>query len=95
MCYCSVVDKYDFKVTDEFVAVYESLDDSLAVEVDQAILRLMSDHSGAWARQGRVSGENGQAWIIEIRTTDCDMSLYWDYLDGELILLILLIIQPA
>jgi len=85
----------DFKVTDEFLRAYESLDDETVVAVDEAILRLMEDHTGAWARQGRVAGENGEAWIVEIRTSAHDLSLYWDYVDGTLILLVLLIVCPA
>ncbi len=87
--------EYDFKVTNEFVDTYESLDDGSAAVADQAIVRLMGEHAGAWARQGRVAGENGEAWIIEIRTDSCDMSLYWDYLDGQFILLAVLIVRPA
>jgi len=89
------VDEYDFNVTDEFIEAYEALDDGSAAVIDEAILRLMGEHAGAWARQGPVAGENGGAWIIEIRTDNCDMSLYWDYIDSQLILLAVLIVRPA
>jgi hypothetical protein len=85
----------DFRATDEFINVYESLDDGTAAIVDEAILRLMDDHKGAWARHGRVTGESGEAWILEIRTGNCDASLYWDYLDDTLILLVILIVRPG
>ncbi len=89
------MDEYDFKVTNEFIDAYESLDDNSAAVADQTILRLMGEHAGAWARQGRVAGDNGEAWIIEVRTDSCDMALYWDYLDDQLILLAVLIVRPA
>lgn len=86
---------YDFKVTDEFVEVYESLHEDTASVVDHAVTRLLRDHATAWARQGRVAGEGGEAWITEIRTGDFDISLYWDYLEDAFILLLLLIVRPA
>jgi len=85
----------DYRVTPEFVEIYESLDDEAAAQVDDAILRLADDHESAWARQGRVAGEDGEAWIIEIRAGAADLSLYWDYLDGHLILLVLLLVRSS
>ncbi len=87
--------RHDYRVTPEFVEVYESLDDEAAVAVDDTILRLADEHESAWARQGRVAGENGEAWIIEIRAGAVDLSLYWDYLDGQLILLVLLLVRSS
>lgn len=87
--------EHDFKVTSEFVAVYESLDVDAAVMVDEAVMRLLEDHETAWARQGRVAGNIGEAWILEIRTPTSDISVYWDYLDGRLLLLILLIVLQS
>lgn len=86
---------HDFRVTPEFVEVYESLDNEAAVAVDDTIVRLVDGHESAWARQGRVAGENGEAWIIEIRVGGVDLSLYWDYLDGRLILLVLLLVRSS
>ena len=54
-------------------------------------MRLLEEHETAWARQGRVAGDHGEAWILEIRTESSGISLYWDYVDNRLILLILLI----
>lgn len=91
----AMVANVDFRVTDEFISTYESLDDDIAAVVDEAILRLMDDHAGAWARQGRVAGENGEAWIVEIRAGERDLALYWDYLDDRLILLVVLIVRTV
>ena len=44
-----------------------------------------------WARQVRVKGQSGEAWIIELRTWSAYISIYWDYLAGQLILLAALI----
>lgn len=84
----------DYRVTEQFVETYEQLDDATAIEVDQTITRLLIEHTGAWARQGRVVGETGEAWIIELRSGQADLSLYWDYLGNRMILLILLLEVP-
>lgn len=86
---------YDYRATDDFIDAYESLDNDTAAVLDEAVTRLLEEHAGAWARQGRVVGEHGDAWIVEIRTKTSDVSLYWDYLDDQLILLVLLIVRPA
>lgn len=39
-------------------------------------------------------GENGEAWIIELRASQRDLSLYWDYLGGQMILLMVLLERP-
>lgn len=85
----------DYRVTPEFVATYEALDRAVAVEVDAAIRRLLHDHQSAWARQGRVTGDGGVAWIIELRTSTSDISIYWNYHGGQLILLAALVARPA
>lgn len=85
--------EYDFRVTGDFIAIYESLDDDTAAIVDTTVMRLLEEHDTAWARQGRVAGDHGEAWILEIRTLSSDIALYWDYLDDRLILLILLIVR--
>ena len=87
--------EYDYRVTDQFVEVYESLNDDVVASVDGAIVKLLADHETAWARQGRVAGETGDAWIIEIRSANYDVSLYWNYLDNRLILLAVLIVRPV
>lgn len=82
---------YDYRVTSDFLDMYESLDDGAIAAIDEAVGRLLVDDKSAWARQGRVSGESGGAWIIELRTPAAEIALYWDYLDGHLILLIAVI----
>jgi len=85
----------DFLVTDSFVESYDALDDNTVALVDEAIERLLTNHTSAWARQGRVAGEHGEAWILEIHTKRADLSLYWDYVDDRLIILLLLLVRPA
>lgn len=87
--------EYDFRVTNAFVDSYETLEDETAAAVDEAVLCLLRNHSTAWARQGRVSGEDGGAWIIEIHTGAFSSWLYWDYLGDECVLLMLLIVDSA
>ena len=84
----------DYRVTEQFVETYEQLNDATANEVDRTIARLLAEHTGAWARQGRVVGKYGEAWIIEIRAAQADLSLYWDYLGDHLIVLIVLLEVP-
>jgi hypothetical protein len=85
----------DYRVTAVFVEAYEYLHSATAVDVDAAIRRLLHDHQSAWARQGRVTGNGGAAWIIEVRTSASDVSIYWDYLDDQLMLLAALVNRPA
>ena len=86
---------YDYRVTRAFLHVYEALDDDAVEVVDSAVQRLLEEHETAWARQGRVAGEHGEAWIVEIRSAKRDISLYWDYLEGRLILLAVLLVREA
>lgn len=88
------MDEYDdFRLTPEFLEEYESLEEREALVVDEAILRLLIEHRGSWARQGRVVGERDEAWKISIRAPDADLALYWQYGEGY-ILLYLLIVYP-
>ena len=85
----------DYRVTDEFVKAYEAMNDETAFAVDSALARLLRDHRSAWERQGRVAGERGEAWILEFRTRQADVSLYWNYLDDRLILMVMLLAHPG
>ncbi len=67
----------DFLVTPEFLEDYERLDDRAVDCVDRAIRRLVDDPSSAWARQNRVVGELGVAWLILLRCPREDYGLYW------------------
>ena len=86
---------YDYRVTQAFLDGYDALDDAAVAQVDAAVERLLNEHESAWARQGRVKGESGEAWIIELRTPSADISIYWDYLAGRLILLAALITRSV
>jgi len=83
----------NFVFTSTFYATYESLDDNELVLVDEAIRRLLVDHSAAWARQGRIEGDRGSAWILTVRTSSLEASLYWDYHDDETLILLALVIR--
>lgn len=63
--------------------------------IDDAVGRLLVDHKSAWARQGRVAGEYGEAWIIGLRTPAAAIALYWDYYEENLILLAAVIARSA
>ena len=81
----------EFVVTPEFVDRYEALDDATADCVDDAIRRLLAAHRSAWARQNRVVGEGGSAWLIAIKCSGDDFALYWrEGTDESLVLLLLL-----
>jgi len=81
----------EFQVTPEFLADYEALDDATAGCVDDTIRRLLGSHASAWARQNRVVGEGGWAWLIAIRCPEADLALYWrEAADDSLELLLLL-----
>ncbi len=53
----------------------------------------MVDHASGWARQGRIEGEKGIAWILKIVTHDLGVSLYWEFRDAERILLLALVVR--
>ena len=82
----------EFVVTPEFSSRYDALDDETAKCVDQAILRLLDEHAGAWARQNRVAGEHGWAWLIVIACPrGGEMGLYWQDLTHKSLVLVLLL----
>jgi hypothetical protein len=82
----------DFVFSESFLRSYERLSDDKVVIIDDAILRLLADHDSAWARQGRVVGEVGSAWIITVAARNFDVSLYWDYYEEQSIVLLALIL---
>ena len=84
-----------FLVTSAFANAYDALSGEMVHAVDEAILRLLDEHEGAWARRGRVAGEGGEAWILEIRPKRADISLYWNYLEDERLVLLLLLVRRA
>ncbi|MEK7252798.1 MAG: hypothetical protein AAB198_06100 [Actinomycetota bacterium] len=67
----------EFVATPEFLERYERLSDPAAECVDDAIRRLTADPGSAWARQNRVVGEHGSAWLFPIRCGQEDCALYW------------------
>ena len=85
----------EFVVTPQFVEAYDALDDDTAEVVDGAVIRLLEEHEGAWARRGRVTGRGGEAWILDIRSSSADMYLYWDYFGDQLVILLLLLVRPV
>lgn len=85
----------DFVFTETFYATYESLTDDEAEPIDEAIRRLLVDHATAWARQGRIEGERGSAWILVVRSSSTETSLYWDYHDEENLILLAMVATPA
>lgn len=85
----------DFVFTETFYATYESFTDDEAEPIDEAIRRLLVDHATAWARQGRIEGERGSAWILVVRSPSTETSLYWDYHDEENLILLAMVATPA
>lgn len=83
----------DFVFTDSFYSTYESLSDEDVAIVDDAIRRLLQEHTGGWARQGRIDGDLGGSWIVSLRSRSIDASMYWDYLDDDRIVLLALVIR--
>ena len=83
----------DFVFTETFYSTYESLTDDEVVPIDEAIQRLLVEHSTAWARQGRIEGEKGSAWILAVRTPSLEAALYWDYQDEAMVVLLALAIR--
>jgi hypothetical protein len=78
--------------TPGFREAYERLDQATLGTVNEAILRLAEDPSSVWARQNRVLGKQGTAWLIIIRCRTRDCALYWNQPDptGPVQLLLLL-----
>lgn len=85
----------DFRVTPDFIDVYESLRDDVIAAVDDTVVRLLTEHMTLWARRGLLVGPGGSAWIIEFGIPETALTLYWNYLDGDLILFVLLVERPA
>ncbi len=67
----------EFTATPEFIERYERLDDGAAKCIDRAIRRIVDEPSSAWARQNRVVGELGVAWLVWLRCPRGDFGLYW------------------
>jgi len=80
-----------FEATSEFVERYRHLDQQTLECVDEALSRLLDEHGGAWARQNRVVGAGGAAWLIALRCRDDDCGLYWREGTADSIVLLLLI----
>jgi hypothetical protein len=83
----------DFKVTPEFSERYDQLDDVEAECVDDAIRRVVADPQRAWARQNRVVGEKGWAWLVVVSCDGVDFGLYWQETVDEPIVFLLLLDQ--
>lgn len=83
----------DFVFTETVYSTYESLTDREVQLIDEAIRRLLADHSTAWARRGRIEGEQGNAWILTVAAPSIETALYWDYHDEESLVLIALVIR--
>lgn len=67
----------DFRVTPDFIDVYESLRDDVIAAVDDTVVCLPTEHMTLWARRGRLVGPGGSAWIIEFGTPETALTLYW------------------
>ncbi len=83
----------DFVFTDSFYSTYESLSDEDVAIVDDAIRRLLQEHTSGWARQGRIDGDLGGSWIVSLRSRSIDASMYWDYLDDDRIVLLAVVVR--
>lgn len=81
-----------FRVTEGFVESYDALEDVDAVVVDEVITRIIDEHDQAWARQNRVVGEEGDAWIVLGRSKRGEFKVYWTYLEDEVILFLALLL---
>lgn len=85
----------DFVVAESFYFSYELLSDNEAAIVDDGIRRLLELHRSGWARQGRIEGDAGGAWIVTVESPTIAASLYWDYAAEEEIILLALAIHRA
>ena len=83
----------DFVFTETFYATYESLSDRDVTAIDKGIRRLMTANATGWARQGRIEGEKGSAWILTVVDRDLKASLYWEYQDADSIILLALVVR--
>ena len=80
-----------FHVTSVFARSYDALDEEDAFVVDQVITRIVAEHDRAWARQNRVVGEEGEAWIVPGRSRRSEFRVYWTYLDDDVIVFLALL----
>ena len=80
-----------FRVTEVFVESYEALNDADARLVDEVLLRIINEHDRAWARQNRVVGEGGDAWLVVSRSAQGEFEIYWMYTAEDVILFLALL----
>lgn len=85
----------EFNVTPEFVDGYELLTGEAVELVDDAIRRVLADPGSAWARQNRVVGDDGWAWIVVVKGKDADLAVYWRQGPDETPLFLLLIASAS
>lgn len=85
----------DFVVAESFYTSYKSLSNKEAAVVDDGIRRLLEGHRSGWARQGRIEGDSGGAWIVTVKSSTIAASLYWDYVDPEEIILLAIVIDKT
>ena len=69
--------------TPEFHARYRVLPDRTAECLDAAILRILSEPDSAWARQNRVRGELGSAWLVVVKCDGEIWNVYWRWPRGD------------
>lgn len=81
----------EFRASEHFLDAYLALPERAVECVDRAMLRVVSEPSGAWARQSRVEGELGAAWIVVARCSDVDYHVYWQPASGGSVEFLLLI----
>lgn len=84
-----------FPVASVFYSTYESLSDEDVAIIDDAIRRLLQEHTSGWARQGRIDRDLGGSWIVSLRSGSIDASMYWDYLDDDRIVLVAVVVRRA
>lgn len=80
-----------FRVTEVFVETYEALADEDAFLVAEVIMRIIDEHDQAWARQNRVVGEEGDAWMVMGRSKEGEFKVYWAYLEEDVIVILALL----
>jgi hypothetical protein len=83
----------DSVVTEAFYSSYQAVTNSEARVIDAVIRRLLVDSLSGWARQGRIEGDIGSAWIVSAATQSKDVRLYWDYSDDENLVLLALVLR--
>ena len=70
-----------YQVTSDFAASYQSVEDDLALVLDDGLERLLSGlHATAAGRRHRVKGEEGGAYVFKLPTDAGSLwHVYWDY----------------